>query len=62
MGDFMCFVPTRGKPGGDRQYVRRKLIHTKKVTEGNKAEIAKALGIKPGKLKTGKPLHIVHDK
>jgi hypothetical protein len=29
---------------------------------GNRAEIAKALGIKPDKLKTGKQLHIVHEK
>jgi hypothetical protein len=28
----------------------------------NKEAIAKALGIKPDKLKAGKPLHIVHEK
>jgi hypothetical protein len=59
----MCFVPTSGKPGdATRKYVRRSLIHTKKVTAGNKDEIAKALGIRVNKLKTGKQLHIVHDK
>jgi hypothetical protein len=59
----MCFVPTSGKPGAqNRRYVRRSVIHTKKVTQANKAEIAKALGISANKLKTGKQLHIVHEK
>jgi hypothetical protein len=58
----MCFVPTSGKPGApSRRYVRKPLIHTKTVTNANKGEIAKALGIKASKLKTGKKLHVAHD-
>jgi hypothetical protein len=58
----MCFVPTSGKPGeSNRRYIRKPLIHSKTVTKANKGEIAKALGIKASKLKTGKKLHIAHD-
>jgi hypothetical protein len=62
LGDFMCFVPTSGNPGGERRYTRKKLIHTKKVTRENKAEIAKALGVSASKLKHGEELHLVHGK
>ena len=58
----MCFVPTSGKPGKDLRYVRRKLIHQKKVTKANKAEIAKALGISASELKEGEHLHVAHGK
>jgi hypothetical protein len=62
LGDYMCFVPTSGKPGeANRRYVRKPLIHSKTVTKGNKGDIAKALGIEASKLKTGKKLHIAHD-
>jgi hypothetical protein len=58
----MCFVPTSGNPGKDPRYVRRKLIHSKKVTKANKAEIAKALGMSASDLKEGEELHVVHGK
>ena len=58
----MCFVPTSGTPGGERRYVRRKLIHSKKVTKANKAEIAKALGVSANDLKEGEHLHVAHGK
>jgi hypothetical protein len=57
LGDFMCFVPNP-----DGKYTRKKIIHTKKVTRENKAEIAKALGVSASKLKDGEDLHVVHGK
>lgn len=57
LGDFMCFVPNP-----DGKYTRKKIIHTKKVTRENKAEIAKALGVSASKLKHGEELHLVHGK
>ena len=56
----MCFMPAGGKRGS-RVYVHKKFLHTKAVTKANKQAIAKALGMKPGKLKTGKKLHLVHE-
>jgi hypothetical protein len=53
----MCFIAAGGKRGS-RVYVHKKFLHTKTVTKINKEAIAKALGIKPGKVKTGK-LHII---
>jgi hypothetical protein len=53
----MCFVPNP-----DGKYTRKKIIHTKKVTRENKAEIAKALGVSASKLKHGEELHLVHGK
>jgi hypothetical protein len=58
----MCFVPTSGSPGGERRYVRKKVIHTQKVTKDNKAALAKALGVSASKLKNGEDLHVVHGK
>jgi hypothetical protein len=58
----MCFMPAGGKRGSrNRLYVHAKVIHSKTVTAANKQAIAKALGMKPGKLKTGKKLHLVHE-
>lgn len=57
----MCFMPAGGKRGS-RTYVHKKFLHTKAVTKANKQAIAKALGMKPGKLKTGKKLHLVHEE
>jgi len=56
----MCFMPAGGKRGS-RVYVHKKIVHTKKVTAANKQAIAKALGMKPGKLKSGRKLHLVHE-
>lgn len=59
----MCFVPTSGSPGDEnRKYVRKKLIHSTKVTSRNKSKIAQALGISESDLKDGEQLHVVHGK
>jgi hypothetical protein len=58
----MCFMPAGGKRGSrNRLYVHAKVIHSKTVTAANKQAIAKALGINPRKLKTGKRIHLAHE-